>query len=417
MQAPSAPLGLIRTESDSSSVKRQRASPVRGSVDSESSRSSASTSRPTNASKDAVALEAGTSMSNISARSTMDRHDARQDCASKLSSDSGTLGRETSSISTPRHNRTSSDDWSPATSHRPSTPNLESGFNSGAVTPATGAQTPNPLLDAREREENRSDLIRALRVGEEEEGPLYELGRRVSARDASVDGRGASFNAHLTSHVSATQQQDAHDQQVQEQVAGAQGVPDELGSLWREFVFVLVCSFGQLLFAINLGDITVNQTKLVKALDIDNSQSPWLVGSFQLVDGLSVILSGSLADLASPKKLMVGAFAWSTVWNVAGVFSISPERKILFFIVRAMQGLSVGVLVSASMSIFGRIYKPGMRKTRVFSGMAAAAPFGFWLGALQGGALSAHLEWIFGLNVSIVIICSFLESSELWGEA
>lgn len=31
------------------------------------------------------------------------------------------------------------------------------------------------------------------------------------------------------------------------------------------------------------------------------------------------------------------------------------------------------------------------------------APFGFWIGALQGGALSAHLEWIFGSNA---IICS-----------
>lgn len=73
---------------------------------------------------------------------------------------------------------------------------------------------------------------------------------------------------------------------------------------------------------------------------------------------------------------------------------------------RAMQGLAVGVLVSGSMSILGRVYKPGKRKTQVFSTMAAMAPFGFWLGALQGGALSAHLPWIFGSNALIsALVC------------
>lgn len=79
--------------------------------------------------------------------------------------------------------------------------------------------------------------------------------------------------------------------------------------------------------------------------------------------------------------------------------------KTLYFIMRAMQGLSVGVLVSGSMSILGRVYNPGMRKTRAFSSMAAMAPFDFWLGVLQGGTLSGHLRWIFGTNT---IISAFL---------
>ena len=82
-------------------------------------------------------------------------------------------------------------------------------------------------------------------------------------------------------------------------------------------------------------------------------------------------------------------------------FTLTPARSVLFFFTRAMQGLAVGVLVSASMSILGRVYKPGQRKTQVFSAMAAGAPFGFWLGALQGGALSYHLPWIFGTNTII----------------
>ncbi|KAJ4253876.1 hypothetical protein NW762_010273 [Fusarium torreyae] len=54
------------------------------------------------------------------------------------------------------------------------------------------------------------------------------------------------------------------------------------------------------------------------------------------------------------------------------------------------------------MSLLGRVYRPGIRKNRVFSVMGAMIPMGFAIGAIGGGALSAHLEWIFGVTA---IIC------------
>ena len=266
-------------------------------------------------------------------------------------------------------------------------PDLEPGLDASTATPASGTRTPDTLLGRPESDVDRADLLQVF-PADGGDLALYELGRRVSARTPSSPGRESSA-AHSRPGTDP-----------EDPVNTWQGLPTELGSLWKEFTFVLVCSFGQLLFAFLLGNVTVTQTRFVEALGIDKSQSPWLVGSFLLANGLSVILSGSLADLASPKNLMVGAFAWLTVWHIAGAYSVSSATKVLFFVVRAMQGLAVGVLVSASMSILGRIYKPGRRKTRVFSCMAAAAPFGFWLGCLQGGALSAHLRWIFGTNVS-----------------
>lgn len=183
--------------------------------------------------------------------------------------------------------------------------------------------------------------------------------------------------------------------------ARSQGVPPELGSLPREIVCVSVCSTGQLLFSWLQGDVNVNLYALQHTLSIQATEIPWVAGAFLLALGLSVVLSGSLTDLASPKHLIVAAFVWLTLWNIVGVFSITMGSKMVFFITRAMQGLAVGVLVSGSMSILGRVYKPGRRKTRVFSAMAAMAPFGFWLGALQGGLLTARLEWIFATNAMI----------------
>ncbi|CAG8943276.1 unnamed protein product [Penicillium salamii] len=184
-----------------------------------------------------------------------------------------------------------------------------------------------------------------------------------------------------------------------------QGVPAELGSLTAEVIFVFVSSAGLLLFSFLLGDIIVNQEEFKRALGLENSELPWLLGAYTTPLSLSVVISGSLSDLAPPKLFMVGAFAWLTVWNIVGAFSIKPSMTILFYIVRAMQGLSIGILVSASMSILGRVYKPGLRKNKVFAAMSATAPFGFWLGAIQGGALKAHLSWIFGSNAFISGVC------------
>ncbi|XDG08229.1 hypothetical protein ABKA04_007844 [Annulohypoxylon sp. FPYF3050] len=161
----------------------------------------------------------------------------------------------------------------------------------------------------------------------------------------------------------------------------SQGVPPELANLAAEVIFVLVCTAGQFIFALTYGHANVAQLQLRTALGLPATQIPWVLGSGLLASGLSVIVAGSLADLAAPKPLMVGAFVWSAVWHAVAAVALSPRLKVLFFVSRAMQGLSQGVLVSASMSILG---------------LAAGAPFGFSIGCLHGGALASHLPWLFG---------------------
>lgn len=182
-----------------------------------------------------------------------------------------------------------------------------------------------------------------------------------------------------------------------------QSRPPEIPNLTAEVLFILVCSTGQLLFGFLAGGVSGLQIILVERLGITVAQTPWLLGSFLLANGLSVIVSGPLSDILRPKYLMCGAFAWQALANVVGVFSLSNQY--LFFIVRGAQGISVGVLVSSSISILGRVYQPGLRKTRVFSIMAAMAPLGFWLGALQGGAFSHVPKWIFATNAMIAGLC------------
>ena len=159
-----------------------------------------------------------------------------------------------------------------------------------------------------------------------------------------------------------------------------QKTPTELGSLLAEVLFVMACTACQVTSSLIVGHITVTQTVFREALGILPAETPWLIGSSALSSGLSVIISGSIADLTPPKSLMVGAFLWGAIWNAATAVAVHTNLKILFFVARAMIGLAVGVLATASMSVLGRVYNPGIRKTRVFSFMAAGSPFGFWIG-------------------------------------
>ncbi|OGM40895.1 hypothetical protein ABOM_010006 [Aspergillus bombycis] len=203
----------------------------------------------------------------------------------------------------------------------------------------------------------------------------------------------------------------ARESRVSSQAPQHHGKPPELPTLFAEIVFVVLCSVGQLLFAIVLANTLVNQVTLIDALGLTGSKSPWLIGSFCLANGVSVVVSGSLADLTNPRWLTVGALVWLTIWNLIGVFSITPSRMVLHFVVRAMIGLAVGMIQSTAVSMLGRIYKPGQRKTMVFSSMAAMIPLGFGVGALQGGAFSAHLHWVFG---STAIMCALCAVAAYW---
>lgn len=177
--------------------------------------------------------------------------------------------------------------------------------------------------------------------------------------------------------VSATAGSDTtedHSNEAQEIDSKPQRRPAALPTLWSEVMLVLLCSSAQLLFAVSLGDMIVPQKVLLDEIHIVESQTPWIQGAFTLANGLAVIISGSLADLFPPKTMICAGFAWLVVWDPIGVVSLTLGSAVPFFIVRAMQGAAIGLLVATSISMLGRSFSPGRRKNRAFSAMASTAP-------------------------------------------
>lgn len=276
--------------------------------------------------------------------------------------------------------------------------------------PSSVSRQTAPTLDLFEKQ--RQNTLADNDVFEEEERDQNQ----VSGQDEYFARQDASRSRNTT-HVPGTPSEpnttapptraasldDLNPSQGEPAAPILQSRPVEIPNAVAEILFVLICSTGQLLFGFLSGGVAGLQSVLVHRLEIEVSQTPWLLGSFLLANGLSVIVSGPLADLMRPKYLMCGAFGWQAIAHIVGTFSMG--NKYLFFMVRAAQGLTVGVLVSSSISILGRVYKPGRRKTRVFSVMAAMSPLGFWLGTLQGGALSKDPKWIFASDAILSALC------------
>ncbi|KAI0845723.1 MFS general substrate transporter [Daldinia vernicosa] len=294
------------------------------------------------------------------------------------------------------------------------TPYMGLGLETGAF--PSGVASPDPLLGSSRSSYfslDRKALAQALgQTPDESQSSQIEV--QLQTRDITDHGRDEVLLDPML-ELGAIRSRSVAGHHPDEETGGnggasrpglSQGIPPELPNLAAEIVFVLVCSAGQLIFALTYGHANIAQTALRDALGLPATQTPWVLGSALLASGLSVIVAGSLADLAAPRPLMVGAFLWSAAWHAVAAGAVSPRLKILFFVSRAMQGLSLGVLVSASMSILGRVYKPGVRKTRVFSLMAAGAPLGFWLGCIHGGALAAHLPWLFGSTAIFLVLCA-----------
>lgn len=192
--------------------------------------------------------------------------------------------------------------------------------------------------------------------------------------DANLDTLTAHAQATSTSHapVASMHEEDSFNtvakvRRVEErsQAVTSRGVPPEVSNRFREVVFVLVCSSGLLLFSILQGNVSVNQQTFQTALGIQTSRLPWLNGSYLIALGMSVIIAGSVADLAPPRLIMVAASASLCLCNLVCCFALMPDKAVLYFVVRAFQGLAVGVVMSVGKSILGSVYKPGIRKTKV----------------------------------------------------
>lgn len=139
----------------------------------------------------------------------------------------------------------------------------------------------------------------------------------------------------------------------------------------------------------------------------------WFPAAYSLTVGTFILPAGRLGDVYGHKKLVVLGFLWFALWSVLAGCSVYAKTEVFFDVCRALQGLGPALLLPNCIAILGRAYKPGLKKSMVFSLFGAAAPSGFVLGAVFSSLLARFAWWpwsfwVLGLGLLCLGLCAFL---------
>jgi MFS family permease len=135
-------------------------------------------------------------------------------------------------------------------------------------------------------------------------------------------------------------------------------------------------------------------------------QRSWMPAAYSLTVGTFILIAGRLGDLYGHKKLVVFGFAWYALWCLLAGFSVY-SNIIFFACCRAFQGIGPAFLLPNSIAILGRAYKPGLKKSIIFSLYGATAPSGFVVGAVFSSLLSQRLWWPWAYWIMAIALAVF----------
>lgn len=154
-----------------------------------------------------------------------------------------------------------------------------------------------------------------------------------------------------------------------------------------------------------------------RSLGSSSSQN-WLMSSFTLAAGSSILVTGHLGDIYGLKKMVLIGFVLSFIGGLVCGFSKYSKSNNQFIIGRSLfQGLGVSFLLPNLMGIIGREYGIGTkRKFLVISILGAGAPLGAGFATVIPGLIThkngdTTWPWVF-YSYSILCFFDFLIASK-----
>src|SRR5436853_5138871 len=135
-------------------------------------------------------------------------------------------------------------------------------------------------------------------------------------------------------------------------------------------------------------------------LDFSQTSLQWVISSYAILFGGTLLLGGRLADLLGRRRMFVaglGLFAASSL--LCGI--AWSEGSLIGF--RALQGLGGALMAPAALSLLMTTFAEGRERNRALGIYGAASGSGAAAGVLLGGVLTSYLSWswIFFINVPV----------------
>lgn len=201
-----------------------------------------------------------------------------------------------------------------------------------------------------------------------------------------------------------TQEPDENDPEHLARVETSQSSIRPPKSLWMEAIFVAIVCMAQFMTQAALG-MGIVPAHIIGASfgTTDPGELSWFPAAYSLTVGTFILVSGRMGDIWGHRLMFVTGFLWFALWSLLAGFSVWSNR-IFFDCCRAFQGIGPAMLLPNAVAIFGRTYKPGLRKAMAFSLFGATAPGGYIVGAAFSSIFAQLVWWPWGYWV-LAMVC------------
>lgn len=163
------------------------------------------------------------------------------------------------------------------------------------------------------------------------------------------------------------------------------------------------------LVIVMLNNVTLNVAlpELSKDLKADNSQLQWIMDSYALVFGGTLLLMGALGDRFGRKgALQIGLVivACASVWTA---LYAETSNQVIF--ARAAMGLGAALVMPSTLSVVLVVFPPEERG-KAIGIWAAMAGIGAPIGLLVGGWAVENYDWqmVFLINAPVIVVALIL---------
>lgn len=150
----------------------------------------------------------------------------------------------------------------------------------------------------------------------------------------------------------------------------------------------------------------VSVPNIAGGLGVSTSEGTWVITSYAVADGVTVVLTGWLVGRFGAARTFVAAMTGFALWSALCGLAPSLAWLVIF---RVLQGLAGGPMISSSQTLLLRIFPEEKRATAlgVWSVTTVVGPVA---GPILGGWISDNIgwPWVFLINVPVAFICAFL---------
>lgn len=138
------------------------------------------------------------------------------------------------------------------------------------------------------------------------------------------------------------------------------------------------------------GVLIIALPTIQSTLEIEESLLVWPSSSYYLAAGSCLLLAGSVADVAGPKRVNLVGSSLSALFALACGLAQSGGEIIAF---RALQGVTNAITTPSSISIISNSVEDGQPRNMGLACMGFSQPLGFGFGLVIAGVLTDTVGW------------------------